>query len=164
MCMRKLTPLLLLFISCNAVKQSTKYTNKALRYDSTTALRIFRKIAPCETTKIDTSKKTHLVTKTDTTFIEDTVSVNCPDSENVKIVRQKIIRYYNTRTRDSIFSTYYITKTVKDLTGDVENRKLQKELATTTASKNNWRLWFFILIGALLLELLFIVFLIKKPK
>lgn len=153
---------IIVFAGCNAVKQATKHTNKALRADSATVVKIVRKIAPCVTTYIDTTTEVEVVQQIDTMVWFDTIKVQCPDSAGVKIERQVLRKYYNIYKRDSVYITKTVIKTIEDQTYLIENRKLEAERKTYQRKIKNWQLNFFILLCVAILELVFIIYKIKS--
>ena len=151
-------------LSCNATKQASKHTYKALRNDTATVVKIVRKIAPCVTTKKDTLKYVDVVEIIDTINRLDTITVQCPDSAGVKVFRSIVKKYYDIITTKKVTDTYYITLTKKDMAFEIENRKLTEERDLQKEKKeraNKIILWIFIF---LLLSVLGNVLQYKKIK
>ena len=147
---------------CNAIKKATNLTGKALRADSSTVVKIVRGIAPCVTTKLDTSVIYNVVQSVDTMVLLDTVRVQCPDSAGVKIVREVVKKYFNIYKSDSFYVTRTIRSTVKDQTFEIENRKLKEERDQNISKKKGWQLAFFILLSFAILELVAIIVTLKN--
>ena len=149
-------------VGCSATKRAAKFTHKGLKADSSTVVKIVRKIAPCVTTKLDTTVIYDVVQSIDTMIWMDTVRVQCPDSAGVKIVREVVKKYFNIYKSDSFYITRTVIKTVQDKTFEIENRKLQMERDQYKKQKGNWQLAFFIILSFALLELVAIIITLKN--
>ena len=145
---------LLFLVGCSATEKAARLTYKGLRADSSTVVKIVRKIAPCVTTKLDTTIEFDVVQRIDTTIVFDTTTVQCPDSAGVKVIRKVVKQYFNIYKSDSFYITKTIKTTVEDQTFIIENRNLQKEVEkykTKSQKRGNFILY---LIIALLISIL----------
>ena len=140
--MKKIIPILILFISCDSAKQAVKNIDKGFNKDSAAAYKRVRQIVPCISTFIDTgSVKTIIKTKYDTTRqVRDTIiTLPCPDGTTVstKITTET----FRIREHTTITNTYFITKTIEDKGKGIVIRDMGEKYARLDSKKHFWQYW-----------------------
>lgn len=158
--MRKIIPILILLSACSPTKQAAKFTHKALSKDTATTVGIIRAIAPCVTTKIDTSAPvivTNTVIKTDTVNTVRIDTLKCKDGEI--ITRPCIAKTIYINRTDTVKAYYDIVKTKRDMADSIiytsQISTMQSSFNKEHGKREFWFIWAIIVTGLLLLYIIF---------
>lgn len=159
--MKKIIPVLILFISCNSAKQAVKSIDKGFNKDSAAAYKRVRQIVPCISTFIDTgSVKTIIKTKYDTTReVRDTI-ITLPCKDGTTVSTKITTETFRIREHTTITNTYFITKTIEDKGKDIVIRDIKVKYEELDRKKHFWQYW--AIITTLIILVIVIFFLLSR--
>lgn len=166
----KVAALLLLLsclFSCRTPQQiSKKHLDKALSKDRAFVLDTLRKVSPCVVVKKDTVTNTEYKTNTDTLTTERTVTVLCPDSAGVKVIRTVKYNDVTYLRTDSIFIIHNINTRIRDMADSLYAVEVFKKKDAEIKKQSGRREWWFhfSIISTILLLLSVIVNVLQSKR